>query len=98
MVNMKILHNREQFYNYAKNEYIAVYLNPCPKCKSEAVLISEYEEQSSEIRIGHGYAACSNSQCSCRTRDYYTDTNHCADLGIEQAQKEWNSPEFDFSE
>lgn len=93
---MKTLHNHEQFYNYAKNKYVTVRLNPCPVCHNEAVLISEYEEPDGEISVGHGYAACSNNQCSCRTRDYYTDTNHYADLGIEQAQKEWNSSELDY--
>lgn len=95
---MKVFYNRDSFWNYAKNKYIAVELKKCPKCKTDASLVSEYDRSDTHDIIGTGYVTCQNPNCLCRTRIFFTDTNQYLTLGIERAQEKWNSRAYEWFE
>lgn len=95
-VKVKLFYDGDKFWNYAKNKYVDVQLEKCPKCGSDPILIDEYGD--TYYTIGTGYVACQNPNCLCRTRIFFTDTNHHSAFGIEKAQEIWNNRKYDWFE
>lgn len=95
---MKIFHSGDKVWNYIKQEMIDIDLLPCPKCSCDPIAVDLFANDHSSEIIGHGYIKCSNQNCGCKTRCFYTDSGYSSKMGIEKAQDKWNNRDMDWFE